>query len=97
MPTISKPLSATQAQTYHAKEFAAAVRNYWKQHKTIQREWHGRLADKFALTGGVGAEEFGRLSEGQHPATGEQLVKHRQVRERGNFFAVRFSVIRLAR
>ena len=30
MLTISKPLSATQAQTYHAKEFAAAEQNYWK-------------------------------------------------------------------
>ena len=81
MLTISKPLSATQAQTYHAKEFTAAEQNYWKQNDTIQGEWHGRLADKFALAGGVGAEEFARLSEGQHPQTGEQLVRHRKVHE----------------
>ena len=31
MLTISKPLSSTQAQTYHAKEFTAAEQNYWKQ------------------------------------------------------------------
>jgi hypothetical protein len=31
MRTISKPLSACQAQTYHAKEFTAAEQNYWKQ------------------------------------------------------------------
>jgi hypothetical protein len=41
MLTISKPLSATQAQTYHAKEFTAAEQNYWKQDDTIQGEWHG--------------------------------------------------------
>ena len=31
MLNISKPLSASQAQTYHAKEFTAAEQNYWKQ------------------------------------------------------------------
>jgi conjugative relaxase-like TrwC/TraI family protein len=81
MLTISKPLSATQAQTYHTKEFTAAEQNYWKQGDTIQGEWHGRLAERFGLAGAVGAEEFTRLSEGQHPQTGEQLVRHRKVHE----------------
>src|ERR1700738_1366326 len=81
MLTISKPLSASQAQTYHAKEFTAAEQNYWKQGDTIQGEWHGRLAEKFGLAGVVGAEEFACLSEGQHPETREQLVKHRKVHE----------------
>ena len=75
MLTISKPLSASQAQTYHAKEFTSAEQNYWKQGDTIQGEWHGKLAEKFGLAGAVGAEEFARLSEGQHPQTGEQLVR----------------------
>jgi conjugative relaxase-like TrwC/TraI family protein len=81
MLTISKPLSASQAQTYHEKEFTAAEQNYWKQADTIQGEWHGKLAGKFGLAGTVGAEEFARLSEGQHPTTGEQLVRHRKVHE----------------
>ena len=81
MLTISKPLSATQARTYHAKEFTAAEQNYWKQGDTIQGEWHGKLAGKLGLTGAVGAEEFARLSEGQHPQTGDQLVRHRKVHE----------------
>jgi conjugative relaxase-like TrwC/TraI family protein len=81
MLTISKPLSASQAQTYHEKEFTAAEQNYWKQSDTIQGEWHGKLAGKFDLVGAVGVEEFARLSEGQHPATGEQLVRHRKVHE----------------
>ena len=29
MLTISKPLSAGQAQTYHAKEFTSKEQNYW--------------------------------------------------------------------
>ena len=41
-------------------------------------EWQGQLAEEFGLSGAVGAEEFARLSEGQHPATGDQLVRHRQ-------------------
>jgi conjugative relaxase-like TrwC/TraI family protein len=81
MLTISKPLSSTQAQTYHAKEFTAAEQNYWKQEDTIQGEWRGKLAEEFGLSGAVGALEFSRLAEGQHPATGEQLVRHRAVHE----------------
>lgn len=81
MLTVSKPLSSTQAQTYHAKEFTAAEQNYWKQEDTIQGEWRGKLAEEFGLSGAVGALEFSRLAEGQHPATGEQLVRHRVVHE----------------
>jgi conjugative relaxase-like TrwC/TraI family protein len=81
MLTISKPLSSTQAQTYHAKEFTAAEQNYWKQEDTIQGEWRGKLAEEFGLSGAVGALEFSRLAEGQHPGTGEQLVRHRAVHE----------------
>ncbi|MGD0445790.1 MAG: MobF family relaxase [Edaphobacter sp.] len=81
MLNISKPLSASQAQTYHEKEFMAAEQNYWKQGDTIFGEWHGRLAGKFGLAGAIGAEEFTRLSEGQHPHTAEQLVQHRHAHE----------------
>jgi conjugative relaxase-like TrwC/TraI family protein len=84
MLNISKPLSASQAQTYHEKEFTAAEQNYWKQGDTILGEWHGRLAGKFGLAGTIGAEEFARLSEGQHPTTGDQLVQHRQKHEYQN-------------
>lgn len=84
MLNISKPLSASQAQTYHEKEFTAAEQNYWKQGDTIQGEWHGKLAEEFGLSGAVGAEEFARLSEGQHPETGKQLVSHRVVHEYKN-------------
>ncbi|MBN9616026.1 MAG: conjugal transfer protein [Acidobacteriales bacterium 59-55] len=84
MLNISKPLSASQAQNYHTKEFTAAEQNYWKQGDTIQGEWHGKLAENFGLSGAVGAEEFARLSEGQHPETGKQLVLHRVVHEYRN-------------
>jgi conjugative relaxase-like TrwC/TraI family protein len=77
MLTISKPLSATQAQTYHRKEFTAKEQNYWSQRGEIAGEWQGRLAENFGLAGKVSADEFARLSQGQHPQTGEQLVRQR--------------------
>src|SRR5271154_5861334 len=81
MLTISKPLSAGQAQTYHAKEFTAPEQNYWKQGDEIKGEWHGKLAAEYGLHDAVLAKDFGQLSEGKHPGTGEQLVRHRRVQE----------------
>jgi conjugative relaxase-like TrwC/TraI family protein len=77
MLTISKPLSAGQAQNYHAKEFTAKEQNYWSQSGAIQGEWQGRLASQFGLAGAVTAEDFAKLSQGEHPQTGEQLVRQR--------------------
>ena len=77
MLTISKPLSAGQAQTYHQKEFTAKEQNYWSQRGIIAGEWQGRLAGEFGLTGMVSAEDFAKLSQGQHPQTGEQMVRQR--------------------
>ncbi|MGD0793333.1 MAG: MobF family relaxase [Terriglobales bacterium] len=77
MLTISKPLSAGQAQTYHQKEFTAKEQNYWSQRGVIAGEWQGRLAGQFGLAGMVSAEDFAKLSQGQHPQSGEQLVRQR--------------------
>ena len=77
MLTISKPLSASQAQSYHQKEFTAKEQNYWSQCGKIAGEWQGRLAGKLELAGAVAAEDFSRLGQGQHPETGDQLVKQR--------------------
>jgi conjugative relaxase-like TrwC/TraI family protein len=77
MLTISKPLSAGQAQTYHQKEFTAKEQNYWSQRGVIAGEWQGRLAQQLGLAGTVSAEDFAKLSQGQHPQTREQLVRQR--------------------
>jgi conjugative relaxase-like TrwC/TraI family protein len=76
MLTISKPLSASQARTYHAKEFASRQQNYWSRDQQGHSEWQGRLARQWNLAGPVRGEEFARLSEGQHPNTEAQLVRH---------------------
>jgi len=77
MLTISKPLSAAQAQNYHQKEFTAREQNYWSQRGEIAGQWQGRLRENFGLTGAVCAEDFVALSQGQHPQTEEQLVRQR--------------------
>ena len=55
--TISKPLSAGQAQTYHQKEFTAKEQSYWSHGNAVQGEWQGRLAAKYGLVGAVSAED----------------------------------------
>ncbi len=80
MLTISKALSAGQARTYHAREFVSETQNYWGRDAHVHSEWQGRLAQEWGLRGSVGAEEFARLSEGQHPESGAQLVKHQPAR-----------------
>jgi conjugative relaxase-like TrwC/TraI family protein len=81
---IPKPLSAGKAQTYHKLEFTSEASNYYKQGDTVQGEWQGQLAAKMGLSGTVTAEEFARLTEGRHPQTDEQMVKHREGKEYKN-------------
>src|SRR3984893_17128525 len=81
MLTISKPLSAGQAQAYHKEEFANAQENYYSEGDLIRGEWHGKLAEQWGLQGEGNEEHFERLASGQHPITGEQLVRHQTARE----------------
>jgi conjugative relaxase-like TrwC/TraI family protein len=81
MLTISKPLSAGQAQTYHKEEFANAEENYYSEGDRIRGEWHGKLAQEWGLHGEVQEEHFQRLANGQHPLTEDQLVRHQTARE----------------
>ena len=76
MLTISKPLSASQVRTYHEREFASERQNYWSRDQHGHSEWQGKLAEQWGLSGPVGNEHFARLTEGQHPETEAQLVRH---------------------
>ena len=80
MLTISKSLSAGQARMYHSREFTSEKQNYWSRDQQAHSEWQGRLAHEWGLHGEVGSEHFARLSEGQHPESGVQLVKHQPAR-----------------
>src|SRR5580658_5734824 len=81
MLTISKPLSAGQARAYHHEEFSNAQENYYSEGDKIRGQWHGKLAEKWGLHGAVEEAHFRRLSDGQHPITGEQLVRYQTARE----------------
>jgi len=84
MITLSKPISAGQARAYHKEEFANARENYYTEGDSVRGEWQGKLAERCGLRGEVGEQQFARLSEGQHPETGEQLVRHQTAREYTN-------------
>ncbi len=81
MLTISKPLSSSQAKTYHAFEFTSETQSYYQKGGAVEGEWQGQLAGCFGLSGPVSAESFARLAEGQHPQTSAELVKHRHSHE----------------
>src|SRR3984893_15295634 len=81
MLTISNPLSASQAQAYHAEEFSNARENYYTESDQIRGEWHGRLAEQWGLRGEVREEQFQRLAGGQHTITGEQLQRRQKACE----------------
>src|ERR1700678_2697375 len=76
MLTLSKPLSASQVRTYHEREFASERQNYWSRDQQGHSELQGKLAERWGLEGAVGSERFARLTEGQHPHTETQLVRH---------------------
>jgi conjugative relaxase-like TrwC/TraI family protein len=78
MVTISKPLSASQAEAYHSKEFTSPEQAYYSQKGEVLGEWQGKLAEEWGLSGKASEEQFQRLANGQHPATAEQLVRHRE-------------------
>jgi conjugative relaxase-like TrwC/TraI family protein len=80
MLTISKPLSAAQAHAYHKEEFANAQGNYYTEGDRIRGEWHGKLAEQWGVRGEVQEEQFAQLADGQHPITGESLVRYQTAR-----------------
>ena len=49
MMTMSKPLSAGQAQRYHHEQLRDVGENYYSEGQEILGEWHGRLAAAWGL------------------------------------------------
>lgn len=77
MMTIPKALSSGQAQTYHKLDYTSDSQSYYRRGDSVKGEWQGQLAPSLGLSGEVTALEFSRLSEGQHPQTEAQMVRHR--------------------
>ena len=70
--------------TYHKLDYASSTQSYYQQGEEVRGEWRGELAASLGLSGEVSSLAFNRLAEGQHPETGEQLVKHRDAQEYKN-------------
>jgi len=84
MMTLSKPLSAGQAKKYYEAEYTNARESYYTEDDHIDGEWFGKLAKEWKLEGAVNKEAFARLTEGQDPHTGEQLIRHVNAKEYEN-------------
>ncbi len=84
MLDISKPLNASQAQTYHKLDYTSPTQSYYAQGDQVKGEWQGKLVESMGVSGEVSALEFSRLTEGRHPVTGEQMVRHRIATEYTN-------------
>jgi conjugative relaxase-like TrwC/TraI family protein len=84
MMTLSKALTAGQATKYYEAEYTNARESYYSQAENIDGEWCGKLAKEWALEGAVDKDVFARLTEGQDPRTGEQLIRHITVKEYEN-------------
>lgn len=74
---ISKPLSPGLVKTYWDEHYSSQKESYFSDGGKAQGVWFGKLAAQFGLAGGVTREEFDRLADGQHPTSGDQLVKWR--------------------
>ena len=51
MLTLSKPISAGQAQAYHRSEFANAKENYYTEGERVRGVWQGQLAERYGAGG----------------------------------------------
>ena len=76
MMTLSKALAAGQAQDYFDAEYTSTQESYYSETDTVKGKWFGRQAEAWELQGEVSPEHFERLCEGQHPLSGDQLVRH---------------------
>lgn len=77
MLSISNALNASQAKTYHQMDYASATQSYYNKDGEVKGEWNGKMAASLGLSKEVSPLEFSRLVDGQHPETGEQMVRHR--------------------
>src|ERR1044072_9887507 len=86
MITISKALSASQAEAYYQQAYTNKTEDYYTEQGELKGVWSGRLAQEWGLTGEVTSEQYARLVAGQDRSTGEQLIRSVPARESVNNF-----------
>jgi hypothetical protein len=72
MVTAKKQHNLKNAQEYFEEHLC--VGDYYNQGQRVAGEWIGLGAEQLGLAGKFRAEDFLRLCENQHPATGEKLT-----------------------
>ena len=68
----------TQYNLKNAKEYFEehlCVGDYYNEGEQVTGEWFGQGGERLGLSGKVRADEFLRLCENQHPATGDTLTQ----------------------
>src|SRR5260370_25437422 len=92
MMTLSKALSSGQAKVYYRKEYTSARENYYSERGEVNGRWSGHLAEEWNLQGEVQSEQYERLVAGQHPRTGEQLMRSARTKEQVNKYGEEITV-----
>jgi len=92
MMTLSKALSSGQAKDYYQKEYTSARENYYSERGEVNGRWSGRLAEEWNLQGDVQSEQYERLVAGQHPHTGDQLIRASRSKEQVNKYGDEITV-----
>ena len=73
----------TQYNLVNAREYFEehlCVGDYYDEGQRVSGEWLGTGAQRLGLAGKVRADDFLRLCENQHPATGETLTQRQKGR-----------------
>ena len=86
MITISKALSAGQAETYYQQDYTNKTEDYYTEQGELKGVWYGRLAQEWELKGEVTSEQYARLVAGKDLHTGEQLIRSVPAKESVNNF-----------
>jgi conjugative relaxase-like TrwC/TraI family protein len=73
MVTAKTQYSLKNAQEYFEEHLC--VGDYYDEGQRVAGEWMGLGAERLGLSGKVHADDFLRLCENQHPATGEKLTQ----------------------
>ena len=81
MLTLSLPISVGHAMEYYKEKFTNKKENYYSQSGEVKGQWCGTLAEEWNLKGEVSSEQYERLTAGQDPHTGEQLIRVVSARE----------------
>ncbi len=73
MVTAKTQYNLKNAQEYFEEHLC--VGDYYDEGQRVAGEWFGLGAERLGLSGKVRADDFLRLCENQHPATGETLTQ----------------------